>query len=319
MAGPSDLTVLLMSRHAEDFPQSIVRVAPTARVCTRRDLDADQSLIERVDIVYGRLRAELFARARRLKWIHTTAAGADWSQRPEVVAYPCLVTNSRIHAVQISEHLFGMLLMLTHRLGWAYARQLEHVWDSPGLKDVRTLPGRTLCILGLGTIGRRCAELGAAHEMRVIGVKRHPEPVPHVQRVLGPDRLNEALGQAEVVMNLLPGTRQTEKLIGPQQFQAMADGALFLNAGRGKTVDTDAMIEALRSGRLAGAGLDVVDPEPLPPQHPLWDMPNVIITAHYSGLVDDYFEQTEALFLDNLRRFLAGEPLVGLVDKQAGY
>jgi len=313
------LTILLRGRHGAHFPERIRRVAPDVRIITAEQLKADESLIERVDAVYGRLPTHLFARAPRLKWVHTTAAGASWAQRPEVRGHPAAVTNSRIHAVQISEHLFGMLLVLAHRLHWAYARQLHRRWDSPSLEEIWSLPGKTLCVLGLGTIGRRCAALGAAFGMRVVGLRRRPEPLDGVEHVFGPEQLDDALRQGQVIMNLLPGTEQTAAMIGPAQFEAMPDGCVFLNAGRGSTVDTDALVAALRSGKVAAAGLDVLDPEPLPEDHPLWRMPNVILTAHYAGAICDYFQQTERLFLDNLRRFLAAQPLVGLVDKSAGY
>jgi phosphoglycerate dehydrogenase-like enzyme len=271
-----------------------------------------------VDIVYGYLWPDSFPAAERLKWMHSTAAGVGWTQAPAILSHPAIVTNSRIHAAQISEHLFGLLLMLRHGLHEALGHQRQHAWRSPA-GPIRTLPGKTLCILGLGTIGRRCAQIGAAMGMRVVGVQRNPRPTDHVEQVLSPGQLTEALAQADVVMNLLPGTAETEKMIAAPQFDAMPDGAYFLNAGRGQTVDTDALLAALRGGRLAAAGLDVVDPEPLPADHPLWDEPNVLITAHYSGVVDDYFDQTEALFLDNLRCFLAGQPMRNVVDKRAGY
>ena len=181
------------------------------------------------------------------------------------------------------------------------------------------LAGKTLCVVGLGTIGRRCAELGAAFGMRVIGVRRSPQPTPPAEAVYGPADLCAALARCNVVMVVLPGTADTTALIGPRELAALPPGAYLLNAGRGKTADTDALVEALASGRLGGAGLDVVDPEPLPADHPLWGMPNVLITPHISGLHRTYVQEARDAFLDNLKRFLASQPLVGLVDKVLGY
>jgi D-2-hydroxyacid dehydrogenase (NADP+) len=181
------------------------------------------------------------------------------------------------------------------------------------------LTGKTLCVVGLGTIGHRCAELGAALGMRVIGVRRSPRPTPPAEAVYAAKDLCQALGRADVVIIVLPGTAETAGLIGRAELAALPQGALLLNAGRGKTVDTDALVAALASGHLAGAGLDVVDPEPLPPEHPLWTMPNVLITPHTSGLHRTYTPEATAAFLDNLRRFLAGQELVGVVDKTLGY
>jgi len=317
--GGEELTILVSTRHEQDLAEGIRALVPAARLLTREQLEKDAGLIEQVDIVFGGIAPEQFARARRLKWVQTTGAGVAWTQSPHVQAHRAVITNARIHAVQIAEHLFGMLLMLVHHLHGAVRNQQRHLWKYPADAPVRPLPGRTLCVLGLGVIGRRCAQLGVASGMRVIGVRRHPQPLEGVEEVFGPDRLDEALRRAEVLMNLLPGTAETRKIIGPRELDLLPDGALLLNAGRGSTVDTDALVEALRRAKLAGAGLDVVDPEPLPPEHPLWDLPNVILTSHYSGGVHDYHRQTQRVFLDNLRRFLAGEPLEGVVNKTLGY
>ena len=313
------LVIYISSRLDKLLADSIAQIAPGSRIVRPDDLAAHPELIEEIDIVYGNLKPEFFPRARRLQWLHTTAAGAGWTQRPEVLSHPAIITNSRIHAVQITEHLFGMLLMLVRRLHTATLNQARHVWQPPELEQLRSLPGRTLCILGVGVIGRRCAAVGRVLGMRVIGVRRRAEPVEHVEAMYGLDRLADALAQADVVMSLLPGTRESAGLMGRAQFALMPRGSLFLNAGRGSTVDTAALIEALRSGQLGGAGLDVTDPEPLPADSPLWDMPDVIITPHYAGNTADYFDQTDRIFLENLRRLIAHAPLDMVVDKHAGY
>ncbi len=314
-----ELTILITARHGDDLIERVRRLAGDVRILGRGDLEKEPSLIGQVEIIYGGIKPEDFPRAARLKWLQSTGAGAGWTQRPEVLHHPAVITNARIHAEQISEHLFGMLLMLTRRLHEAYRNQLERLWQPPKGGEVLGLSGRTLCVLGLGAIGQRCTALGAAFGMRVIGVRRRPRPTEHVQRVFGPDELEQALRQGQAVMSLLPGTSATEKIIGRRQFAAMPGGAMFFNAGRGSTVDTEALVEALAGGKLAGAGLDVVDPEPLPAEHPLWGMPNVIISAHYSGGIADYHRRTERVFLDNLARYLAGLPLESVVDKQEGY
>jgi phosphoglycerate dehydrogenase-like enzyme len=163
------------------------------------------------------------------------------------------------------------------------------------------------------------AQVGAAFGMQVLGMNRSGNPVPHVEAVFTPDRNHELLGLCDVVLVILPLTPQTKDFFGAAEFAAMEPGALFLNLGRGRLVDTSALVEALRSGRLAGAGLDVVDPEPLPPDHPLWDMPQVILTPHYGGLHREYNRNAGNLFLTNLRRYLADEPLLHQIDKSLGY
>jgi phosphoglycerate dehydrogenase-like enzyme len=313
------VNVLVKREVGETFAEEISAIEPNAVIVTTDQLDADPELISRIDVCLGRLSVEQFERASRLKWLQCYAAGMDWAQNDAIRRHPALLTNSRIHAAPISEHLFGMLLMLTRRLHLAYERQQAGRWKRPDLDEVAMIDGKTLCVLGLGVIGRRCARVGRAFGMEVVGVKRHVELVTDVSEVFGPDRMHEALAAADVVINLLPGTEATEKLIDAGAFAAMKGGAIFMNAGRGRTVDTDALVEALRSGRLFGACIDVAAPEPLPDGHPLWRMPNVLITAHYSGIHPGYDRHVEELFLENLRRFRAGRPLINLVDKQAGY
>ncbi len=300
--------------------QEVCAITPHACIVTSEGLKTDPSLIGHVEIIFGRLDHNLFPHAHRLKWLQSIGAGMEWAEHPEVRSHPVILTNAHIHAVPISEHLFGMLLMVTHMLHIAYRQQLERVWErSTLLSSLASIAGKTLCVVGLGTIGRRCAMLGKAHEMRVIGVRSHPQITPCVERVYGPNKIREALSQADVVMVVLPNTPHTRNLIGRVEFAAMPKEVFFFNGGRGQTVDTNALVEALGNGTVKGAGLDVFDPEPLPPNHPLWEMPNVIITPHISGWSPQNEESTTRIFLDNLRRYLKSEPLQFIVDKNKGY
>ncbi len=314
-----DLTILITASGEPDLPERIRSIAPAARIVTREALHADPNLIEQVDIVYGRIADELFGRAKRLKWLQAASAGMDFALKEAASKHPAVFTKAHIHSVPISEHLFGLLLMLVRRFDVAYRFQMDRKWDRPKWEQVGVLAGATLCLVGAGTIGLRCAELGEAFGMEVIAVTRSAQPTAHVKKVYPPEQLFQALPLAHVVMVTLPNTPKTDKLINAAAFAAMQDGAIFLNAGRGRTVETDALVEALRSGKLAGAALDVTDPEPLPPDHPLWTLPNVVITAHYAGMFPDYAREAEAIFLDNLRRFLDGQPLQNMMDRQEGY
>lgn len=318
------LTILVNNVKATDYVQHLTQqvraIAAHAYIVTNEDLKTDPWLIGRVEIVFGSLDRNLFPQAHSLKWLQATGAGMEWAQHPEIMSHPAIMTNVHIHAVQISEHLFGMLLMLTRRLHSAYRQQLERVWQRDTLLEgMDIIAGKTLCVVGLGSIGRRCAMLGKAHGMRVIGVRNHPQATPYVERVYGPAKIREALSQADVVIVVLPSTPHTGNLIGHREFAAMPKGVFFLNAGRGQTVDTDALLEALGNGTVKGAGLDVVDPEPLPPNHLLWEMANVIITPHTSGSFPRYNESATRIFLDNLRRYVKDEPLQSIVDKNKGY
>ncbi len=303
----------------EAIGAEIRSIAPGAAVFSPDDLARDPSLIERVDVVFGRLGGDAWGRAGRLKWIHTTAAGADWAQREPARSHPAVVTNSPIHAEPMAEHLFGMLLMLVRGLHTACRGQLARRWDKSAGAGIDVLPGKRLCVVALGTIGRRCVELGRAFGMSVIGVRRRPQPTDGVEEVYAPADMPQAFSRSDVIMVVLPGTAETRGIIGRRELAAVKRGAYLLNAGRGKTVDTDALVEALESGVLGGAGLDVVDPEPLPSDHPLWTMPNVIITPHTGGIHADYVANAAGVFLENLRRFVASEPLLSVVDKQLGY
>lgn len=318
------LTILVNNVKATDYVQHLTQqvraIAAHALIVTNKDLKTDPPLIARVEIVFGSLDRNLFPQAHRLKWLQATGAGMEWAQHPEIMSHPVILTNVHIHAVPISEHLFGMLLMLTRRLHSAYRQQLERVWQRDTLlSDLGIIAGKTLCVVGLGSIGRRCAMLGKAHEMRVIGVRNHPQATPYVERVYGAGKIREALSQADVVIVVLPSTPHTRQLIGHREFAAMPKGVFFLNGGRGQTVDTDALVEALGNGTVKGAGLDVVDPEPLPSNHPLWEMSNVIITPHTSGSFPRYNESATRIFLDNLRRYAKDEPLQFVVNKNQGY
>jgi phosphoglycerate dehydrogenase-like enzyme len=175
-------------------------------------------------------------------------------------------------------------------------------------------------VVGLGGIGSEVARRGKGFGMEVLATRRSDTPPPHyVDRQARPDKLMELLPEADVVVLCVPLTKQTEGMIGARELEAFKPDAYLVNVARGKVVDTEALLEALEDGRLAGACLDVTDPEPLPPGHPLWTMPNVVITPHMSGRSELTAQRWRAVYLENLRRFGAGEPLLNVVDKSAGY
>jgi D-2-hydroxyacid dehydrogenase (NADP+) len=314
------LSVELPPRIIERIRQS----SPRVKLWTAPELERDPAGLREAEVavITGWLEQERLRDARALRWVQTVGAGVERLLTPEIVARSELViTNaSGIHAQPIAEHAFGFLLMFARNLHLAAARQHEAQWQSqPYRETLSTLRGKTLGVLGLGAIGTRVAQIGAAFGLRVIGLKRTKESVEHVARVYGSDELWPFLAESELLVNLLPLTATTRGWIGQRELLTLPRGAFFVNLGRGATVDTAALVEALRSGHLAGAGLDVTEPEPLPADHPLWTLPNVIITPHYSGAQPAYFQELGELFLANLERYLRGEPLRNVVDKQAGY
>ncbi len=298
-------------------------IDPAARIVGKDELEADPGLIGKLEVIYGHLPPEYWPRAAGMKWLQSTWAGLDMIlQDPAVREHPAIITNVHIHAAAISEHLWGMCLMLTRNLHAAVRAQDSHQWNmQPLIRGLSNLSGRTLCVVGLGEIGRRCAAIGKAFGMRVIGIRRRGAlgpAVPEADEILGPDDRRDAFARSRVIMATLPHTERTIRFISRREMDVMKD-VYLLNAGRGSCIDTDALVEALRAGKVRGCGLDVTEPEPLPPEHPLWDMPNVIITPHYSGIHPGYDNEAFAVFIDNLKRYVHGEPLCNVVDKNEGY
>jgi D-2-hydroxyacid dehydrogenase (NADP+) len=310
-----------------DAPASVLTrvrdISPRITVVTASELVERPAWLNEADVLFThQIPPAAVAAANRLKWVQTLGAGVEWLLSPEVRRREDLVvTNaSGIHAQPCAEHAFGFVLMFARQLHRAVRQQGTRDWNSGSLRpSVSTLSGATLGIVGLGTIGRRIAELASAFGMRVIALRRTPSRASGVDRVYGAGQLTAFLKQAEYVVNTLPLTDQTHGFFGAQEFAAMRSDAVFINIGRGATVQTDALLEALQSARIAGAALDVTDPEPLPADHALWALDNVILTPHYSGFHPGYIQRASAIFLENLARYLAGERLTNVVDKRVGY
>jgi len=320
---PSPLTVLLNV----DVPGSVLTrardISPRINVVTEHEFRARPAWLNEADVLYTqRMAPEQVAAAERLRWVQTFGAGVEWLLTPSLRRREnLLVTNARgIHAQPIAEHVFGLVLMFARQLHRAVRQQTARSWDGAALQaDVSTLSGATLGIVGLGAIGRKIATIAGAFGMRVVALKRTASAAPGVERVFGPGQLVPFLKEAEYVINTLPLTSQTRGYFGTQEFLAMRSDAVFINIGRGATVQTEALVRALHTGGIAGAALDVTDPEPLPADHPLWAMDNVILTPHYAGAHPGYVQRASAIFLENLARFVAGDELTNLVDKHAGY
>jgi phosphoglycerate dehydrogenase-like enzyme len=289
--------------------------------------DSDEKTLARIgdaDVVFGaRLKAEHLAAAPRLRWVHSHAAGVGGMLFPAMVESGIVMTNSRgVASVPIAEHVIALTLMMRRNLALAWRRQGDRVWAqneyfSGGAP--RTLHGARVLIVGLGSIGAATARLAAAFGAEVVGLRRRPgAPAAGVGAVLPPSALHDELPRAEVVVVAAPQTKETTHLIGGRELALMRDEAVLVNVSRGKLVDEAALARELGRGRLYAA-LDVFEHEPLDAGSPLWHSPRVVITPHISGLFDGYWPAVIELFSENLRRFAAGEPLVNVVDKGAGY
>lgn len=296
------------------------------------------AMIEEIEIAVGQFPPQLLAKAKNLRWFQQWSAGADWLlAHPEVQELEFVLTSaSGVHAIPISEHIFAFLLAFARNLPQAWHAQQERVWMKEqtqerrktakediatySRRDMFELAGKTMLLIGIGDIGERTAQIARALEMGVIGVRHNPDHnTPGVSEMVGPDELLRVLPKADVVVSTVPLTAETHHMLDQNAFDAMKRGAYFINIGRGGTVDQEALITALRSGTLAGAGLDVFEEEPLPADSPLWAMDNVLLTPHASGATPQYNERAFAIFLDNLQRYQAGAELRNVVDKSKGY
>jgi phosphoglycerate dehydrogenase-like enzyme len=270
------------------------------------------------EVIYGSITPALLAAAGPLKWVHIAGAGVDRYVFPEMVRHPAVLTNSRgVAAVSIAEHAFALILAFTRALPLAFRNQQERRWAHTSLLEIR---GQTLGIVGFGNVGREVAKRAAGFDLRILAVDLHPVDPPDTVAHLWPrERLSDLFAEADIVVNCTPLTAKTEGMIGAEQFSRIKPSALFVNVSRGRVVDQEALIAALQSERIAGAALDVVYPEPLPPDSPLWQMPNVILTAHSATSSQQFRQRLLDLFCENLRRYVAGEPLRNIVDKEAGF
>jgi phosphoglycerate dehydrogenase-like enzyme len=320
------MSILLISLPTDRLSEAqIARIqaaAPDMRVVVAYDLAQIETMLDKVEVAAGWFPHQLLARAGKLRWVQEWGAGVDWLMRqPDAAAQDFVLTNaSGVHAIQIGEQILAYLLAFARQLPQAIRAQAQHAWRSPSRGEVFELAGKTMLLIGVGAIGEHTAALASALGMRVLGVRRDPaQPAPHVEAMYGTDQLLEVLPQADFVVLTAPLSRATQGMIGERELRAMKPGAYLVNIGRGGTVQEDMLIRALRERWIAGAGLDVFEREPLPESSPLWQLDNVIITAHYAGLTPQYDERALAIFLDNLRRYQAGEPLRNVVDKAAGY
>lgn len=276
-----------------------------------------------VDAVIGSCNAEL-ARPDRVRWVQTYNAGVERCLvAPVFERRGLLLTNmQRVAGPAMAEHVLAMMLAFARSLPAYYDVQRQQRWDRtpPDASPAFTLDGKTVLVVGLGGIGTEVARRAAAFGMTVLATRATPRPAPEFVSELGlSDALTRFTPRADIVVNTLPLTDETRGEFDAAVFATMKQGAYFINVGRGQTVVTDDLVAALRSGRLAGAGLDVVDPEPLPSSHPLWTMRNVIITPHSSSDSDVDEVSRWLVVRENLRRYVAGERMLSVVDPARGY
>jgi phosphoglycerate dehydrogenase-like enzyme len=307
-----------------DEPGDYVRAAEAAGlaaavslVTTPLKTEPSDALLAGADALLAwRPPARLAARAPRLRWIQSLTGGCDQWLTPDVPAQAVLTCARGTHRVQMSEHILAALFLVAKDLPAIVLDQATQRWRR---RVNPTLAGATLGILGLGAIGAEVARLAALLGMRVIGTKRDVAPVAHVEHVYGPADMARVLAESDYVLLLLPSTTQTRGLIDKTTLAGMKPGAFLLNFGRGDLVVDADLVGAVRERRIAGAVLDVFTTEPLPAEHPFWTTPGIIVLPHVGGLHPRRDALVAELWRENLARFLAGRPLLQVVDRARGY
>jgi phosphoglycerate dehydrogenase-like enzyme len=285
--------------------------------------DEAVKLVEDADAFFGGMTNDEFLAAKKLRWIQSPSAGVEWMWNiPGLPETNVVVTNARgAHAATIAEHAFALLLAHTRQIKMHYDYQGEHQWVRGEMgKHLHGVKGLTMGIIGFGNIGRSIGRRAAAFEMEVLAVDAHPGAAGDgVKEVWPLERLNDMCRQTDVLVISAPITPQTRGMVGREQIGLLKDGSYVIAVSRGGIVDEPALIEALNSGKVAAAGLDVQAVEPMPPTDPLWEAPNILLTPHDSGASKLTTDLMWSIFFENVGRFVKGQDLTNTVDKKLGY
>jgi len=318
--------VKIVTEGGEDAANFLRNVAPDAEIVGVNGPEHAAEHIADADVYFVLWCSEdVIARGVNLRWVHKFAAGVDECvSSPEFAERNILLTNTqRVYAIPIAQHAMALMLALANKLPEYFAEQAVGTWNS--FMNFREgshieLEGKTMFVVGLGGIGTEIARRGHGLGMRVIATRRSSRTGPDFVDYVGlSNEMNELATQAHVVVNALPLTDETRGIFDIEFFNSLPQGALFVNIGRGEHVKDADLISALDSGHLAGAGLDVTDPEPLPDGHPLWDHPSVILTPHVANLSDRTMGRAGIVAIENLRRYVQGQRVLNVVDLNVGY
>jgi len=309
----------ILEKLQTDFPQ--------IEVVHRTNYDGIEKDLRNSEILFAfSLRPEQFKAARKLHWIHAPTAAVHQLLFPELVESDVVLTNAHeVHGPVVAEHVVALIFALAKKIPQAARLQQKRLWGQDAIWNdgprPREVTGATLGLIGVGSIGRRVARMASAVGMRVIAVREHPqkEKPEGIIAVYAPAQIDDLLAQSDYVVMAAPLTESTRGLMNADRLAAMRPEAYLINVGRGPQVDEAALADALRNGRIAGAALDVFEREPLPAESPLWALENLLITPHTAGLTEKLWQRHYSLFSENLRRYLAHEPLLFVVDKHKGY
>lgn len=339
MQAPIKVLVLVSEPFTEQQLDELRAVSPRIEVAqqlARKGETIEAAAWAEVEVLYSARHLPDAGQAPRLRWVQAHFAGVNrWLGHPALGGVH-LTTASGVHAVRMGEFVTLMMLAFANQMPRLWRAQTAGEWASREFKNdgFRELRGATLAVAGYGSIGREAARQAHALGMRVLASKRDPSRTADPgwstpgtgdpngdlpERFYGPNDWHAMLAEADYVLVAAPLTPGTRHLMDRAALRAMRTGAVLINVARGDLVDEAALVEALQAGQLGGAALDVYSQEPLPPDSPLWALPNVILTPHIAGLTPAYNERALALFIENVRRYVAGEPLLNAVDQNAGY
>jgi phosphoglycerate dehydrogenase-like enzyme len=319
------LTLLVMANPRARQLRMLEQLPEETNIGVGLSLEALEPLAAEADVILrwggdSDLLRQLMAMAPRLAWIHSMSAGVENTLFPELVASPVPLTNSRgVYRRSLAEFVIASILFFAKDLRRMLRNQAAHRWEQ---FDVEEIHGRMVGVIGYGEIGRAVAEKAHAMGMKVEALRKRPEfseEDPYIDRVLPVSELLELLRSADYVVITAPLTPETRHMIGEEELRAMKPGAVLINIGRGPVVREDALIQALKENWIRGAALDVFDEEPLPPNHPFWDMENVLLSPHTADHTATWLDEAMQFFLENFERFRKDEPLLNVVDKQLGY
>ena len=315
---------ILLPQGMIERARGLTKDYPQLKLIGYRDAADALTQVSSADAYIGSPDQALMEAGAKLRWVHIFSAGIEnYTNLPRIKDGQVTLTSLKIYqGPEIADHAFALLLGLTRNMASYQQAQLDGKWlkaESPTLPLIE-LRGKTLLVVGYGGIGVQVAERAKAFGMTVHAIDDKDIPLTQNLDDRGkPDELGHFLKTADVVISCIPHTPQTAGMFGEKEFSEIKQGAYFINVSRGKVVNTEALVNALQSGRLAAAGLDVIDPEPLPPEHPLWKMKNVLITPHIAGVSDLRSERQATLIEANIARFAAGLPLKNQVDAVKGY
>ncbi len=319
------LKIWLSSGMSDEMEKSINTISPEISLIKANSAAEKESMLPEIDVCFGHIEESDLKKAKNLKWVHSSSAGVEKFLYPEMMRRTAIqLSNAKgCFAPAIAEHTFGLLFALTRGIKEQTFNMSKNQWK--GVDNQIEMRNMTMGIIGYGGIGREIARRAKAMDLKVLAADIRPMTQETTGNIV--DELYEmqfggfekVLANSDIIVSAVPHTPKTEGMFDADAFGKMPKGSYFINISRGKVTNTADLMKALDEGQLAGAGLDVTDPEPLPASHSLWGYPNVIITSHISGKSQYSHLRSQQVFVDNIQRYIKGLPLINLVDKKAGF